>query len=299
MNNRRNYGDAVANSFGLNGAPSLVVRPVPNSRIAFNRLSIGARQMGMSARIPAEDSFVLAMYLTDVPSHELWAGGRRVIAQGYEANSIRIVNLQREFSALVSHPHESLDFYIPRAALDAFTFEHGLRRIDDLRCPPGERDAVLESLAAALRPSIEQAEEADPLFVDYVSLGALAHLSRTYGGGSRPASSGGLSPAQLRRALDFMGERHADRITLADVAGACGLSRGHFAQGFKRTTGAAPHQWLQRYRLERVQRLLLASDRAIAEIAVACGFADQSHLTRVFAKTTRQTPAAWRRSRKT
>ncbi|MEI9886511.1 MAG: AraC family transcriptional regulator [Rhizomicrobium sp.] len=299
MDNRRNYGDAIARSFGLNGAPSLVARPLQSSRIAISRLCIGAGQMGMSARIPAEDSFVLAMYQTDVPHHELWAGGRRVIAQGYQAHSIRIVNLESEFSALVSHPHESLVFYIPRAALDAFSFEQGARRVDDLRCLPGARDPVLEGLAAALRPAIERPADTDPLFVDYVSLAALAHLSRVYGGDARRFSSGGLSPAQLRRALEFMSARHADRITLADAAEACGLSRGHFAQGFRRATGTTPHQWLQRYRLERVQQLLIASDGAIAEIAVACGFTDQSHLTRVFAKLTRQTPAAWRRSRRT
>jgi AraC family transcriptional regulator len=33
----------------------------------------------------------------------------------------------------------------------------------------------------------------------------------------------------------------------------------------------------------------------LADIAVACGFADQSHLTRVFSKTFRISPAAWRR----
>ncbi len=294
---QRNYGDVIANSFGLSGVPSLVARPLHSSRIAISRLSIGARQMGMSARIPAEDSFALAMYLTDTPHHELWAGGRRVVAQGYPANAIRIVNLEREFSALVSHPHEALTFYIPRAALDAFAFEHGARRIDELRCPPGTRDKVLEGLAAALRPSLERPGQADPLFVDYVSLAALSHLASRYGGVRSP-SAAGLSPAQLRRALEFMSARHAERITLADVAKACGLSRGHFAQGFKKATGCAPHQWLQRYRLERVQQLLRGSDSAIADIAAACGFTDQSHLSRVFAKMTRQTPAVWRRSRR-
>lgn len=299
MNGQQGYGDAVANSFGLKDAPKLVAHPLQGSRIAISRLSIGAPQIGMSARIPAEDSFVLAVYLTDNPHHELWAGGKRVIAQGYSANSIRIVNLDREFSALVSHPHESLAFYVPRAALDAFAREHGVYRIDDLRCPPGTRDPVMESLAAAIRPAIEQGRQADPIFLDYFALAVLAHVSAAYGGRMQAPSRGGLSPAQLRHALDFMGAHHAERVTLSDAASACGLSRGHFAQGFRAATGQTPHQWLQRHRLERVQHLLIATNRPIAQIATSCGFSDQSHLTRVFVKAMQCTPAAWRRARRT
>jgi AraC family transcriptional regulator len=84
---------------------------------------------------------------------------------------------------------------------------------------------------------------------------------------------------------------------LVDVARACGLSRGHFTKAFRVATGLTPHQWLQRYRVDKAKTLLLNPSSSIAEIAGACGFADQSHLTRVFSRLVGSTPALWRRCR--
>jgi AraC family transcriptional regulator len=60
--------------------------------------------------------------------------------------------------------------------------------------------------------------------------------------------------------------------------------------------GKGPHQYLMRYRVERARRLLVETDNAIAQIAVACGFARQEHLTRVFHRLSGETPARFRRS---
>jgi transcriptional regulator GlxA family with amidase domain len=48
-------------------------------------------------------------------------------------------------------------------------------------------------------------------------------------------------------------------------------------------------------RVKHAKELLRGTKLPIAEIAVACGFADQSHLTRVFSKVLHIGPAAWRR----
>jgi AraC-like DNA-binding protein len=50
-------------------------------------------------------------------------------------------------------------------------------------------------------------------------------------------------------------------------------------------------------RIEAVQRRLLETSASLSEIALACGFADQSHLTRVFRAQVGQSPAHWRRMR--
>jgi AraC family transcriptional regulator len=87
-------------------------------------------------------------------------------------------------------------------------------------------------------------------------------------------------------------------IPVAELANRCGLSRSHFARAFKASMGVPPHRWLMRHRIERCQELLASSNESIAEIALHCGFADQSHLTRVFHAVTGLSPAAWRRQRK-
>jgi AraC family transcriptional regulator len=60
--------------------------------------------------------------------------------------------------------------------------------------------------------------------------------------------------------------------------------------------GLAPHQWLMRKRIERAQDLLLTRGLGLSDVAIACGFVDQSHFTRVFAKHNGFTPGQWRRT---
>ncbi|MNW16127.1 Transcriptional activator NphR [compost metagenome] len=56
-----------------------------------------------------------------------------------------------------------------------------------------------------------------------------------------------------------------------------------------------PHRWLTAHRIERACALLAQADLSIAAVALACGFSDQSHLTRVFAQALGTTPGMWRR----
>jgi transcriptional regulator GlxA family with amidase domain len=85
--------------------------------------------------------------------------------------------------------------------------------------------------------------------------------------------------------------------SLSALAALCGLSRSYFIHAFKQITGMPPHRWLLSQRVKRAQELLRGSKLPIVEIAVACGFADQSHLIRVFSKALGICRAAWRRLR--
>ena len=62
--------------------------------------------------------------------------------------------------------------------------------------------------------------------------------------------------------------------------------------------GTPPHRWLLRQRVRRAGEMLERTDESISVIAASCGFADQSHLTRVFHAMVGSSPAAWRRQRK-
>ena len=75
----------------------------------------------------------------------------------------------------------------------------------------------------------------------------------------------------------------------------CGLSVSQFARGFKQSTGCPPHRWVLQRRIERAQDLLLTSDKTLPEIASACGFGDQSHLTAAFGQVVGTAPGLWRR----
>ena len=96
------------------------------------------------------------------------------------------------------------------------------------------------------------------------------------------------SGAQSQRTHGRQPER---RYSLLRPASVCGLSARHFARAFRQSTGLSPHRWLMQLRIERARELLAARDFSLTEIALACGFADQSHFRRVFTATTGMSPA--------
>ena len=113
----------------------------------------------------------------------------------------------------------------------------------------------------------------------------------------RPHVRGGLAPGALRRVRDYIEANLESRVDLGQLAATANLSRCHFAYAFKQSMGCPPHRYIMSRRLERARHLLLTSDAAIAEIAIATGFADQSHFSRAFRAFFGVPPLAFRRSR--
>ena len=106
---------------------------------------------------------------------------------------------------------------------------------------------------------------------------------------------GGLAPWQERRAKEMLSAHLGKNVLLAELAAACRLSVSHFARAFRQTTGVTPHQWLIQCRVERAMELMRDCDRELSDIALVCGFADQSHFTRIFARAVGLPPGTWRR----
>ncbi|MFP3371164.1 AraC family ligand binding domain-containing protein [Pseudomonas sp. SIMBA_068] len=101
-------------------------------------------------------------------------------------------------------------------------------------------------------------------------------------------------PLTAQRARDFLHANLERDIGLEDLAQACGIDRFRLTRAFKAAFGIAPHAYLIQLRLARARRLL-ALGQTPAEVAVALGFADQSHLGRWFRRAYRLTPADYRR----
>ncbi|WP_116121447.1 AraC family transcriptional regulator [Paraburkholderia sp. BL6669N2] len=103
-----------------------------------------------------------------------------------------------------------------------------------------------------------------------------------------------MAPWQLARAKELIDNNLSGAVSLAFLAMECGMSANHFARSFKQSVGIAPHRWLLLRRVEMAKRLLERGSMSISEIASLAGFADQSHLTRVFYKGVGMTPRAWK-----
>lgn len=162
--------------------------------------------------------------------------------------------------------------FVPEKALQHLTSDY-LRRAFDLRIPA----TSLEMEGRAL------------LLVDWLMR---LHQSPFLGAGPQV---GGLSTHHLRRVCDFMIDHLAEDICLDDLAELTGLTAKHFSRAFKQSTGLPPHQYLIVQRIEAAKRCLINGKTSLADIALACGFADQSHFAATFRKVVGIPPGTWRR----
>jgi len=106
---------------------------------------------------------------------------------------------------------------------------------------------------------------------------------------------GGLAPWQKRKVDRYLREHLEHPLWLAALAEQIPLSVSHFCRAFAKTFGNTPHAYIIRLRIERAQELMLATEEPLSKIAIACGLADQAHLSKLFRRWVGETPGAWRR----
>ncbi|MGX9353708.1 response regulator transcription factor [Roseobacteraceae bacterium S113] len=147
---------------------------------------------------------------------------------------------------------------------------------------------AVPAMTAPLARLAQAATVNDPLSAD----GAVAEL--IYRLPERPTTlKGGLTAQQLRRTDEWIDANLGGSIRLSDLAAEAGLSEFHFHRMFRTSRGTSPHKWVMMRRIEAVKDRLNGSG-GISDIAMACGFSCQSHLTRAFKTQTGMTPALYR-----
>jgi AraC-like DNA-binding protein len=102
--------------------------------------------------------------------------------------------------------------------------------------------------------------------------------------------------ARLAPALRVIQSRYAEHLGLEDLAEAVHLHPVYFATLFKEATGFTPMRFLTRFRLSRACELLLATNESVETIALATGFGDASHLSRVLRRAEGVSPGVYRQS---
>jgi AraC-like DNA-binding protein len=253
----------------------------------------------MSEPLPAEDAFLIHYNLRACPDHELWMGDHFIGKCTFGAGETAIHDLKQPPRALVHTPMGRLMYYLPRKLLNEIADETNVARIDDLHLKPGVSvaDPTVRHLSKALQAAMQQPDEAAPLFVDHVTLALATHVAGTYGGMRKVLAEErwGLSLGEERRAKEMLSSQLDGNVSLQTLAAECGISRGHFGRMFRRSVGIPPYRWLLLQRVERAKELIRDSSLSLAEIAIACGFCDQSHMTRCFKEMVGVSPGAFRR----
>lgn len=293
------YGRRLGEHLHLDRVPALVSKTTDKALVAVTRCVLDAPSHGPTSPIPGEDAYMVVLQTGQRSHRELWLDGKSVRTEPLNPGEVALHDLRRRPVFKMYTPIDSLNIYIPRCALDACADDANARRIEELNFTPGVgiNDEILAALGAALLPAFAHSAHVSQLFVDHVTFAIVTHLAYSLGGmkDQERLTRGGLALWQQRRVKEFVDANLDGNMTVMLLARACGLSTKHFSRAFRQSTGLSPHQWLLHRRIDRAKQLLRGT-LPLADLALACGFADQSHFTRVFTRAVGLSPGQWRRT---
>ena len=169
-----------------------------------------------------------------------------------------------------------------------------LKRVEELTKAldqPGEMQGIASTwLAQRLYHEFRQGDELALVSLEGILLEMLAEGARH----ASNSSSVTVIPPWLRVARDYLETNFLRPLSLAEIAGAAGVHRVHLSREFRRYFSTTVGEFLRRKRIEHACHLVSATNTPLSEIAMTCGFSDQSHFSATFRRQVGLTPARFR-----
>lgn len=167
----------------------------------------------------------------------------------------------------------------------------------ELRPALHDQSTALTSLAQMFHVEMQQTQLGDNLYLESLTQLFAIQVLRDYGvfSLSAIAPQKGLPPRQLQCAIDYIKSHLHENLQLAKIAEVTGFSTAYFCTLFRQSMGVTPHQYVLQQRIECAKLLLQQSQLELADIAIQCGFANQSHFTRHFRQIVGATPKIYQR----
>jgi AraC family transcriptional regulator len=166
------------------------------------------------------------------------------------------------------------------------------RSIDNLRrggsCN-NIRNGAIKFLARYVKERLRRPDGLQPLEVQFLALGTYVETMRQLEAAA-PMHRDTLSDQQFAKLCDYIDGNLEDKLTCADLSRAVDTPLRVVYQGVKLRTGRSPYNLIIEKRVERASAMLRDSDASIAEIACACGFSSQQHLTATLSRRLGRTP---------
>lgn len=294
------FGRKLAEAFHLKDTPVIVSQTAGEANLALTELNVNLAERPTTKPIAEEDAFLISLHLREQPTFQVWEDGVPAPLGRVDAWQTVIHDLRRSPRFALVNPVHSMNFYVPRRAFDEAAEACEAKPIGDLLYEPGVgmTDDTVSNLIRILMSVFRQTPVVRPPLFDHVCLALVTHIAQAYGGMASESrvKRGGLAPWQQKRVLEIIGSRTDGTLTVGDLAGECRISHRHFCRAFRQSMGIAPHLYMQNARIDQAKALLAKTDTRLGEVGLACGFADQSHFTRVFAQLAGMTPGAWRRN---
>jgi AraC family transcriptional regulator len=158
-------------------------------------------------------------------------------------------------------------------------------------------DPSISGCMQALAREAAHPGPAGALCAEAIGIELSVHLLRRFAAVTwhGPGTDGGFSRAQRRRIEELVEQSLHEPLSLAQLAAAAHLGVSTFARRFRRSFGDTPHAYLVKRRVARARLLLARGECSLKEVAHACGFADQAHLTRTVRAQLHTTPGALKR----
>src|SRR5260370_10700133 len=195
-------------------------------------------------------------------------------------------------------PDTALILGLPAALVDSVAEEQGFdsRRVE-IRNRFQIRDAQLENIGWALKTEMASNYPSGRLYVDSLAVSVASRLVSTYSSIARSPADlrGGLGGRRLKQTLAYIEANLAEDVSLSQLASIAGISASHLKALFRESAGVPLHQYVIQRRLDRAKDLLMQGKLSIAEIALASGFAHQSHLARHLRRASGLSPRAMKR----
>ncbi len=157
-------------------------------------------------------------------------------------------------------------------------------------------DPVIASVGSALKTELETEGHWGRLYAESATTFLAAHLLRHYCTRTQFLKDypDGLPKYKLRQAIAYIHEHLSEEISLEALAAYLNMSQYYFSHLFKQSLGISPYQYVLRQRVDKAKQLLKRRKLTLTDVALECGFANQTHFTKHFRKLTGITPRAYR-----
>lgn len=158
-------------------------------------------------------------------------------------------------------------------------------------------DPILSGISHALKAELEADGVRGKLYVESATTFLAAHLLRHHCTRIQPLHNyiGGLPKYKLRESIAYIQEHLGEEISLEAIASHLNMSQYYFCHLFKQSMGVSPYQYVIQQRVNKAKQLLKHRQLTITDVALECGFANQTHFTKHFRKLTGITPKVFRK----
>ena len=153
-----------------------------------------------------------------------------------------------------------------------------------------EMNTALVWLACRLYSEFRNWDIGSELIAEGLTLEMLAHSARS------EVEKEKRPTAWLRQVIERLNDDYLDTPSTESLARDAGVHPVHLAAVFRKYKKQTINEYVQQLRVGHASKLLSDKEKTLADIALTCGFSDQSHFTRMFKRVTGMTPGAFRKS---